>query len=435
MKILLVFGVPEKSELLIGGVETWMLSLSSGLRQAGHHCELFFLSWNAGTFHLPRGWQAHTGNLADLLRVVEASQFDIVHADVLNWDFGISAVRSLPHRPRLILTHHGATHPAWNSANCDAIVGCSRWGGDEQQMWADLRVDIVPNGVSVGDFVANTKHPENGSIVAWVGRGNDPVKGIDRVASIAPILRRSGIRLWIADPSGVEGAVPSIADSLTSNADFWGTVPRTGMADFYRDVAASGGCILSTSKSEGLPLALLEAQSYGCPVIGPNVRGVNECVDPQRGGILYSPGISDAELAELILDTLADVDQHKQRRAKCYVYVRDNFGICNLVEKYVEIYRRVPSPRLSRMRRVRRWLKMAPLISHRNYVKYRLRIGYRQLVASEQLASRQDWELSWSVLKSSVMTSPTMYLRPHRFRHLVSVVRQHCRTQRRIWSS
>ena len=44
------------------------------------------------------------------------------------------------------------------------------------------------------------------------------------------------------------------------------------------------------SKNEGLPIGILEAMSYGCPIISTPVGGIPEVVFPKENGILVTPG-------------------------------------------------------------------------------------------------------------------------------------------------
>ncbi len=55
------------------------------------------------------------------------------------------------------------------------------------------------------------------------------------------------------------------------------------MAALYRETAASGGALLSTSRDEGLPMVMLEAWACGCPVIVPRRAGFDLVQDGVNG--------------------------------------------------------------------------------------------------------------------------------------------------------
>jgi len=324
----------------ISGVESWLVDLWRAFRALGHACELFFFGGGPMAAQLPPGCVAHFGGLADGLLLVGRRAFDVVHADTIDWDVGIAALRGPAGPPRLVLTAQTAPVPAWTSANCDALVGCSEWLAAAQQALTDLPVQAVLNGVDTGAFTPCLEPGEGPPIVAWVGRGSDlRHKRIDRFAALAPALAAAGLRLRLADPDGPTRVPQAAAEALRHTAEFWGPVPRAAMPRFFREVAASGGCVVSTSSREGLPFALLEAQACGCPVIAPATRGVNECVDPAHGGVLYAPGAPPAELGRLVLDTLRDGAGMGWRRRACVQYVRRRFSLDRMARDYVRVYR------------------------------------------------------------------------------------------------
>ena len=65
---------------------------------------------------------------------------------------------------------------------------------------------------------------------------------------------------------------------------------------------------LLTSRFEGLPNVLLEAQFCGVPVVAPDVGGVREAMDPGHTGIAVGQR-EPAAFAEAILRLLGDRDQ------------------------------------------------------------------------------------------------------------------------------
>jgi hypothetical protein len=256
-----------------------------------------------------------------------------------------------------------------------------------------------------------------------VGRGIEARKRLDRFAAIAPSLRRAGLRLWLAEPYG-PAAVARLdgetARRLESTADFWGAVPVEAMPQFYRDVAASGGCVVSTASWEGLPLTVLEAQACGCPVIGPDVRGTNECVDPAHGGMLYPYGIANDQLAELVTNVVRESEGMRARGAKCADYVRKAFSLDRMVLEYLRVYEEAPSrPAASLRERWRGRLALSPLLHWNSYLEYCWSVGERQYGASQKLAQYGEWKLARQAAHASVMTSPTIYMRPRRLAHLL----------------
>lgn len=420
MKVLLAYEWCE-----VGGVEQFMTTLAPFVRARGHECEFFFFKRGPMEQFLPRGYAAHFGDLAALVRLVRAGGFDVVHANSSDWNYGVEAVRSAG--ARLVITAHGMVVPGWDSANCDALVCCSRWQEREQSEVTDMPVRLIMNAVDTGLFSPAASDPgprgdaAAGPVVAWVGRGVDMVhKRIDRLAAIAPALRAAGLRIWIADPYGPEKVaevVPEAARVLREHAEFWGLVAKKDLPDFYRRVARSGGLLLSTSVREGFGLVLAEAQGCGCPAVGPDVRGVNEVVSPgEGGGTLYPPDITPEGLAALVVETIRDADAMRERRAKCVEFVRRHFDLKAMADAYLRVYeevvRRSP-PRAAALRT----LRLLPRWSH--YVERRWTAGASMYEASVSLARQGEAELASALARLVLLNCPTLYARPARLRHLL----------------
>jgi glycosyltransferase involved in cell wall biosynthesis len=422
MKILLAY-----EWCLIGGVEAFMVALAKKLRERGHECEFFFFTRGPMEQQLPPNFAAHFGDLGDCLKLVQTRRFDIVHANSSDWRIGISAVRIFG--ARLVITAHGMVVPGWNSTNCEGFACVSHWQAEEQKAFTDLPIHTVFNGIDTNQFrpsgYAASVPVDQKPIVAWVGRGTDMVhKMIDRLAAIAPALRQAGIRIWIADPYGadeVEKVVPEAANTLRSAAEFWGFVPKEKLPDFYRDVAASGGCILSTSRVEGFGLVLAEAQACGCPAIGADVKGVNEVVVPDQGGVLYPYDTEPERLAAIVIETLGDVEGMRRRREACARFAHEKFSLERMADDYERIYQEA----LARGRKsgfgIRARVAFGPLLNWKHYVERRWTAGLALYEASVKLAAGQEWELAADLAWLSLYTSPSLYLRPPRLAQLLRI--------------
>ncbi len=73
---------------------------------------------------------------------------------------------------------------------------------------------------------------------------------------------------------------------LEDNVRLLGHMSREDLVDYYR----RADLVVMTSKSEGIPVALMEAMSYAKLVLAPAITGIPELVDDGRTGFLYRPG-------------------------------------------------------------------------------------------------------------------------------------------------
>jgi glycosyltransferase involved in cell wall biosynthesis len=420
MKVLLA-----NSTCKVGGVSTFMLSLRRALVAQGHHCELFFFARGNMEPYLPPDCPVQYGSLADCLRLIARRRIDVVHANNVDWPTGIGAVRQLG--VKLVVTAHKVREEdktyGWMSTNCDAMTTVSEWIRRDLQVFTDLPIQVVPNGIDVRRFTPDERPPEGGPIAAWIGRGGSPWKRLEKFAAMAPALRRAGLRLWIVDQHGPEKVADTLPDAvrvLKPLAEFWGAIPYEQMPDLYRTVAASGGCVVSTSEREGLPLTLLEAQACGCPVAATAVRGNDEAVFPAHGGVLFpfdaAPDASAAAVAAMV----ADRDRlREQRRAAC-AWVRDRFSVERMAERYADIYRTAPYRSSNALvSRLRTRMRLSPLLRWHNYLDKRWSVGREQFESSVELADRGEWRLAARAAWASLGTSPTLYVKPRRLVHLL----------------
>lgn len=422
MKILLAYQWCQ-----VGGVESFMVNLAQSLRAQGHECELFFFERGPMERLLPRDLVTHFGDLTDCLKLVRSAKFDIVHANSSDWRIGIAAVRMFG--VKLVITAHGMVVPGWNSTNCEGFACVSRWQAEEQKLFTDLPIHVVFNGIDTSEFTPSTSLEVTQSqnpIVAWVGRATDTVhKKIEKLAAIASALKQAGIRIWIADPYGpeeVEKVMPDVAKSLRLAAEFWDLVPKENLADFFRQVAASGGCVLSTSLREGLPMALIEAQACGCPVIGTNVIGVNEVVDPNHGGVLYPFDLEPEALAALVIETLTDHQGMQERRELCARFAHETFSLKRMVREYLDIYQEALAPGRKGRFGMRLRVGLGPILNWNDYILKRWTAGVSLYEVSRKLAEQGEADLSRRAARLSFLTCPSLYARPQRLASLLRIL-------------
>jgi len=73
---------------------------------------------------------------------------------------------------------------------------------------------------------------------------------------------------------------------LQQNVTLLGHVPRTKLEAYY----STCDLVVLTSKSEGIPLTLMEAMAHGRTVLAPAITGIPELVVDGITGFLYQPG-------------------------------------------------------------------------------------------------------------------------------------------------
>ncbi|MBK7819381.1 MAG: glycosyltransferase [Sphingobacteriaceae bacterium] len=94
------------------------------------------------------------------------------------------------------------------------------------------------------------------------------------------------------------------------------------MFELYRSTSINA--LLSVSYSEGLPVTMMEAISFGIPLIATNVGGCNEICN-ENTGVLIDRDFDPKKVAK-ILETFKNSEMNtSQFRAGCREYWKNNF--------------------------------------------------------------------------------------------------------------
>jgi colanic acid/amylovoran biosynthesis glycosyltransferase len=86
-------------------------------------------------------------------------------------------------------------------------------------------------------------------------------------------------------------------NELQNRLTLLGHVPRRQMDSLYR----RADLVLLTSRSEGIPLVLMEAMVRGKIVLAPSITGIPEIVVDEGTGFLYAPGVLGDFVARILL--------------------------------------------------------------------------------------------------------------------------------------
>jgi len=103
-------------------------------------------------------------------------------------------------------------------------------------------------------------------------------------------LRENGVDFvcWIVGEGPERSALEHqiLASGLQERVTLIGRVPRADLHGYYR----YADLVVMTSKSEGIPVVLMEAMAHAKLVLAPAITGIPELVQHQRTGFLYQPG-------------------------------------------------------------------------------------------------------------------------------------------------
>lgn len=151
---------------------------------------------------------------------------------------------------------------------------------------------------------SNERNPENQGETFHILSCSriDANKRIERIASALKGWNNGKIKWTHIGTGSLENEVKNIAKTISYynplvKIEFLGQLDNKGVMTYYARTAVD--VFINVSKSEGLPISIMEAMSFGIPCIATNVGGTSEIVN-NKSGILLTAKFSDSDLLNAI---------------------------------------------------------------------------------------------------------------------------------------
>lgn len=129
-----------------------------------------------------------------------------------------------------------------------------------------------------------------------------PIKRVELFARSLAALSGSGLKLEWTHFGGGDGLEPLkkyASENLSfMKVNFAGEVKNQDLMEYYRKNPVD--LFVNTSQLEGLPVSIMEACSFGIPIVATDVGGTGEIVKNGRNGFLLSADFEPEELAHEI---------------------------------------------------------------------------------------------------------------------------------------
>jgi glycosyltransferase involved in cell wall biosynthesis len=197
---------------------------------------------------------------------------------------------------------------------------------------------VIRNGVTTraGDLAEpRSARPR----LVMVGRLQAPKDPITLVRALALVSARGLEALLVGD--GPERA--AVEDEI-ERLGVGSAVRLLGERTDVPELLATAHVFVLSTRSEGLPLSVLEAMAAGLPVIASNVGGIHELVADGVSGVLVPPDDPDA-LAEAIERLVEDPSLAQRLGRAGRRRVAENFDLEAVREAHLALYRRMLATR------------------------------------------------------------------------------------------
>jgi glycosyltransferase involved in cell wall biosynthesis len=150
------------------------------------------------------------------------------------------------------------------------------------------QVFVLPNPTELPRQIPQRLNSNNVTLL-FCGRVGQRKGTFDLIRAFAnlPDEQKNSTKLIIAGDGDIEQGRKLVENlNLTEHITFLGWIN----SDQRDKLLAKADVFILPSYNEGLPLAILEAMSWGLPVISTPVGGIPELVVPEQNGLLVNPG-------------------------------------------------------------------------------------------------------------------------------------------------
>jgi glycosyltransferase involved in cell wall biosynthesis len=255
----------------------------------------------------------------------------------------------------VVVTHHGPdydrekwgrfaklilrTGEAWGMRFCNRRIVISRTIRKLVRDKYGLDSYVIPNGVDLPELPRSTSALEQfgltpGRYVLTVSRLVPEKRHKDLIAAYATAKLNGWKLLLIGASDHPDGYAAEVAALARATPDVVLAGFQTGLA--LRELYAHAGVFVLPSSHEGLPIVLLEALSYGLPVVASDISAHQEI---GLGEKHYFP-LGDVHALATRLESFALMPWPVEMRERTRRWVAERYDWRSVVKQTVRVYRR-----------------------------------------------------------------------------------------------
>jgi glycosyltransferase involved in cell wall biosynthesis len=299
------------------------------------------LGWPVAALGVPTGLRPSL--IAKLAWLFRRGRPEVVHTHDQRALFYAGPATWLARVPMVVHTRHGRDIHATPrqtailrrlSSLVDRFVCVSREVCElsQQQGISGSRVRTILNGIDLGRF--GFAGPNSAGPVVTVAR-------LSPEKDVANLIRATAVAANVVPDLRVEvaGDGPCLDDlkRLAAELGIVGRVTFLGEVGDVRALLARARMLVLPSRSEGIPLTVLEAMACGLPVVATRVGGLPEVVEQEVTGLLVPPADPSA-LSDAIVAIWNDRETGDQMGRAARQRAIQRFDVHRMVAQYEALY-------------------------------------------------------------------------------------------------
>ena len=339
-----------------GGGERHLADLSNSLSDSGTNVYVVLRPRSAlepfltdvppsNIFHLSLRNAADIKSAIQISKIAAEIGAEVLHAHLAR-DYPIVAVASRLSNIPFILTRHVLFPmkrvPRLLLRNVSRVIAPSKAVYQrliDQQTFPSETIVLIRNGVDVDRFSAAELKTRDRPTVGTIGHMAH-IKGHDVFIKAANIVLQTRPDVYfriIGDDKSRSQSNLADMRSLIRTLCLEKNVELAGWTNDTPAELAKMDVFVSAARSEPFGLVMAEAMASRVPVIATKSEGAVEIVEDGVSGLLTSVG-DEAELADRILELLADVELRDRLADAAFERVNEHFSLSRMVKETERLY-------------------------------------------------------------------------------------------------
>lgn len=216
----------------------------------------------------------------------------------------------------------------------DVIIAISKYWKNIIRKYTNTKIVIIYNPILLKkQKIEHNKSPNN-YILLTMGELCER-KGTDKIIEIASLLEKQNVTFIICGNGDI-----NLYKQLAKDNNIQNKIIFTGWIDGKEkeEIIKRSNIYFLPSLHEGLPMSIIEAMSYGLPIISTNVGGIPEIVINNHNGFIHSPD-DITGMQESIIKLINDNSLLEQMGKNSLNIAQDTLNINNIANQIANLYK------------------------------------------------------------------------------------------------